>query len=164
LHGSAGDTAVAARIDSLRAVELSYSVTNGRTGTEERIRQISTIIPLPNLTAKKLQTCGHDPLFSQVLVATPNAGGIGAGIDLQWNAAIDETGGEKDVLRYVIWRRRTGTADWGDPLFTVPAGKAVYTLTDGGVLPDSSYDYAAAAQDCTPSLSSQSMALGVVAP
>ena len=40
----------------------------------------------------------------------------------------------------------------------------VWNDTDGDVIPGTQYDYAAAAQDCTPSLSSQSAALSVTAP
>jgi hypothetical protein len=34
-HGSAADTGMTARIDTLRAVEVNYTITNGRTGTAE---------------------------------------------------------------------------------------------------------------------------------
>lgn len=64
-HGAVADTGTAARIDLLRALEVNYSITNGRTGAEERIRSVNNIIPLSSLEPKHARPCGYDPLFSQ---------------------------------------------------------------------------------------------------
>jgi hypothetical protein len=69
-------------------------------------------------------------------------------------AATDEASGEKDVARYIIWRRVTGSADWGDPYESIPAGLTSYTYNDMVVDSNTSYQYGLAAQDCTPKLSS----------
>lgn len=68
-HGAVSDTGTAARIDTLRALEVNYSVTNGKTGADERIRQVSNVIPLSSLTPKYTRPCGYDPLFSQAAYA-----------------------------------------------------------------------------------------------
>lgn len=64
-HGAVADTGTAARIDMLRAIEVNYRVTNGKTGVDERARPVVTIIPLASLTAKHRPPCGYDPLFTQ---------------------------------------------------------------------------------------------------
>jgi hypothetical protein len=72
-------------------------------------------------------------------------------VDLAWNAATDETGGEKDVQRYVIWRRLNTELAFGDPYLSIPpAGLATYGHTDRDVVSGSTYIYGLAAQDCTP--------------
>lgn len=65
-HGTAADTGVAARIDTLRAVEMNYRLTNGQTGPQERIiDSVSTVIPLFSLSPKQSPFCERTPLFSQ---------------------------------------------------------------------------------------------------
>lgn len=161
LHGTITDVGVAARIDSLRAVEVRYRVTNGSTGTLERIREISTVIPLPNVGMKKVQACGDPPLFGQAVVAVWVDST--ATVDVRWNPSVDDLGGEEDLLRYVIWRR-PGAGLWGDPVASVASGTPPYLLTDAGVASGTSVQYAVAAQDCTPTLSPQSFSNTVAVP
>lgn len=148
-HGTLPDTGAVSRIDDLRAVEVRYRVTNTRPGVNERIRDISTIIPMPNVGVKKLKSCGDEPLFVSIVTATLN----GPAIDLTWNASVDEAAGEQDVIRYAIWRRIVPAVDWGDPYASVATGSANYLFPDPDVTSGLVYEYAVAAQDCTPSLS-----------
>ncbi len=162
-HGQVPDTGAVARVDLVRSVELRFRVTNGKSGADERVREIATVIPLPNMGTKKLQTCGDAPLFGQPVLATPVGGTGTSRIDLAWGAAVDEGSGEKDVIRYVVWRRPAGTSDWGDPYTSLPSGNAPYLFSDTDVVPGTAYEYAVAAQDCTPNLSSRSTTAAVTA-
>ena len=75
-------------------------------------------------------------------------------VQLDWLPATDESIGEKDVIRYVLYRRSVpNTGIWGDPFLSIPAGAASYTYEDATVQVGGTYQYAHAAQDCTPSLS-----------
>lgn len=161
-HGIAADTGVAARIDSLRAVEVQYRVTNMKTGTAERIRTISAVIPTPNIGVRKLQSCGDLPIFLSGVVATWNAGTNN--IDVTWNASVDEATGERDIIRYVIWRRSGAVVSWGDPLASIAPGSASYSFPDPDVVTGTTYQYAIAAQDCTPALSTQRTSNSVTVP
>ncbi len=155
LHGSAADTGTASRIDSVRAVQVNFTTTNGRIGADERLRSIARLVWLPNAGLQVRRSCGDEPILGTNLTA---AGGTLPGgepvVTLSWGQAVDEAAGENDVARYVIWRRLTAQPDWGDPLLSIPAGQVTYTYEDQDVASGDQYYYALAAQDCTPSLSS----------
>ena len=154
-HGSAADAG--SRIDSLRSVLVSYMVTNGLQGALERRQRISLTIPLSNMGLRELKICGSPPVLGQGLAATfDNSTGINQ-IILSWNRAFDEDQGERDVVRYVIWRRDVSDPDWSDPLTSVSAaGLANYSVVDQELVPGTTYEYRLAAQDCTPRLSGTS--------
>ena len=84
-------------------------------------------------------------------------------ITLTWTPATDETGGEKDVEKYVIYRRlQAGTFD--DALQSIPAGQASYTFNDVSVVSGNTYVYQVTALDCTPLESSPSTTAAVLVP
>jgi prepilin-type N-terminal cleavage/methylation domain-containing protein len=163
-HGQLPDTGTVARIDLLRAVEIAFRVTNGETGAAERIRAVRTTVPLPNLGIRKLQSCGDVPMFGRAVVATPVVVSGVPQVEVTWQPGIDETGGETDIIRYAIWRRTGGTGPWGDPVASLAAGAATYLFTDADVATGLAYQYAVAAQDCTPALSTPSVSNLVVVP
>jgi prepilin-type N-terminal cleavage/methylation domain-containing protein len=154
-HRVAADTAASALSDSIRAVRVTMRSTNGLTGDAERIVAASRMIDMPNAGITLMQTCGDEPIQGSALGATlVDLGGGNYVSRLSWTAAVDETAGELDVARYVIYRQRTpiGT-DWGDPYLSIPAGLANYTYDDGLIAYSETYQYALSAQDCTPMLS-----------
>lgn len=165
LHLAASDTAASALADSIRAVRIALGATNGLTGDQERRVELSRLIPLPNSGFGVLSTCGGPPLLgvglNAAVVTLPD--GTPAA-QLSWNPAIDETEGEADVVRYVLWRRIAGAATWGDPFLAIPAGQPSYSYQDATVESAKSYQFALAAQDCTPSLSSLAQSSTVVIP
>ena len=158
LHGSVADTAASAKSDSIRAVRVSFRSTNGRTGDAERVVDVSRVIALPNAGLGMMQTCGDEPILGSSLtvgVVSPEGTPI---VRITWDPAIDESSGENDVVRYVLYRRGVpNSGDWGDPLLSMPAGASSYSYDDAAVEQDSTYQYAHAAQDCTPSLSPLSL-------
>ena len=136
----------------LRAIQISFIVTNGLTGTSERQRPFSLVVQLPLMGHVAATGCGSPPVGMAAPTASVDPNGIS--VDLSWTADGDETGGERDVTRYVIWRRQVGAPSWGDPYASVPAGgQSPYTYNDRGVTSGTTYEYAIAAQDCTPSFS-----------
>jgi prepilin-type N-terminal cleavage/methylation domain-containing protein len=165
-HAVPSDTAGSALADSIRAVRVSFRSTNGLSGENERIASLSRIIDLPNAGFGVLMTCGDAPILGSGLTAVAQSvpGGAYAGA-LSWSAATDETTGELDVARYVIYRQTTpiGT-EWGDPFLSIPAGKSTYTYSDQTVESGKTYRYALAAQDCTPTLSKLTESGNIVIP
>jgi len=148
IHGSLGDTGVVGRIDSVRAVRVNAFSTNGLTGTKEIRRSMVTTVRIPNAGLTKQRSCGDSPIFGQV-VGVSNIDTTAAVIRVAWNAATDEASGERDVERYLIYRRTlAGTFD--DAVAAVAAGLVNYQYDDPDVDADSQYVYAIAALDCTP--------------
>jgi prepilin-type N-terminal cleavage/methylation domain-containing protein len=154
MHPSPRDTGRAALVDSIRAVEINLRATSGEAGVFEQLETVKRLVQLPNVGVSRLVTCGARPALGGSLSA---AGGLVGGVPavtLTWPSASDERGGERDVLRYVIWRKRSAADPWGDPYTSLPvSGATSYRFDDTGVDPSTSYLYALAAQDCTPSLS-----------
>lgn len=112
-----------------------------------------------------MESCGDRPILGTGLGAAVATLGSGEpGVELVWNPATDESRGERDVVRYVIWRRSAGDPEWGDPYVSIPAGSPSYLYTDAAVAPGETYLYALAAQDCTPSLSDRTTAGPVTIP
>jgi prepilin-type N-terminal cleavage/methylation domain-containing protein len=166
IHLSPADTGRAAWADSVRAVRVQVAGSNGLTGDQERRVEVMRVITLPNAGMRQLSTCGSAPLLGSVsfgALLTTNMAGDPV-IDLTWTPAVDEAGGEADVVRYVLWRKVNGAADWGDPYLAIPAGAATYTYVDASVTSGYVYQYALAAQDCTPTLSALSASPLVVVP
>ncbi|MGD8281867.1 MAG: type II secretion system protein, partial [Gemmatimonadota bacterium] len=121
-HLAAADTGQAAWADSVRAVRVSLASTNGLEGDEERRVDAGRLIHMPNAGAAVLRTCGSSPLLGVALDAAPDTSATGDPvIGLGWLPAIDEAGGEGDVVRYVLWKRDMTQSDWGDPFVAIPA-------------------------------------------
>lgn len=154
-HLSPADTGSSALADSIRVVRVALVATNGLSDLRERSVRISRRIALPNAGLEMLSTCGSAPIFGDSLSVAPTTlPGGEAAVDLSWGQAVDEAGGESDVVRYVLWRRAYGAGSWGEPYLAVPAGAPSYSYTDATVESGGAYEFAIAAQDCTPSLSS----------
>jgi prepilin-type N-terminal cleavage/methylation domain-containing protein len=135
--------------DMLRGIIISFTVTNGLADTAERTRPVSVIASLPNIGMRQLQTCGAKPLPVPAPVATKVASGK---IRVTWTASPDENGGERDVMRYAVTRMASFAPGVWTNVQSIPAG-GVYDITDSGLNTGVIYNYAVAAQDCTPAFS-----------
>lgn len=154
IHGAQQDTGSVARIDRIRAVELNIRATNGLPGDLEDIVESTRLIDLPNVGFADLSVCGDEPILGTSVAATATTLPSGdPAIQVTWGQSTDESAGEKDVVIYLLWRRLAGTGNWGDPLVTIPAGASSYVYDDTGATQGDTYEYALAAQDCTPSIS-----------
>jgi hypothetical protein len=131
---------------------------------DERITEVSQLMTMPNAGLAVFGTCGDPPILGVAINAVVEALPLGAGngVRLTWNQAIDEAGGELDVVRYVVYRQAGPlTPDWGDPLLSIPAGTASYSFLDQTVEAGTLHTYALAGQDCTPSLSTLTASISV---
>lgn len=166
VHGAPADTGVSARADAVRALRVNMTVTNGLTGDDERTLAVTRMVWLPNVGLSTTQSCGGKPLAVDApgAVGQINAGSGDPEVLLTWNQSVDESGGEGDIVRYVVWRRLYGLSDWGSPYLSIPAGAGSYSYVDASVEPGTTYQYAISAQDCTPALSDLSGATAVTVP
>ena len=165
IHGSPADTGSAALVDRVRGIAVNLKATNGLLGDLERTSELSRVIGMPNVNTKVLPSCGGTPILGSIGLTAQLQTPAGAKyLQVTWSAATDEAGGEQDVLRYVVWRRTGSNPEWGDPYLSIPAGLPSYQYDDHNVSPGESYQYAVAAQDCTPRLSSQVLSTSVTVP
>lgn len=153
LHGVAADSAASARADSIRGVRVTARSVRAATGGQEVEIPVTRLIPFPNAGLQTLRTCGSEPILGTAFTATLQIVDGLPLIRLDWDAAVDETEGERDVVRYVLWKRNALEVVWGDPFRSLPAGEATYFTTDGDLESGQSYQFRLAAQDCTPTLS-----------
>ncbi len=165
LHNSAADTngTLSALADSVKAVQINLRVTNGLTGADQRFRDVSSISRLPNNGLIQLRTCGAVPILAGPLTAlgSPSTGTWPQpGDTLRWAPSADETGGERDIQNYNIYRRIPPATNW-DIVSSMPANQPSYTYFDGNVVVGTTYDYAVGASDCTPNESSLIVATSV---
>jgi prepilin-type N-terminal cleavage/methylation domain-containing protein len=160
IHGSPADSALdpsnSYLADSVKAVRINIRVSNGLTGADQRLRDISTVVGLPNNGLVQLKDCGTAPLLNGVLTVTPNVAGAPPSVTLQWPASFDEGAGETDINQYNIYRRLLAQPAFGSTLLTIPAGQPPpYVFVDNGVSTGVDYVYGVGAQDCTPSESAR---------
>jgi prepilin-type N-terminal cleavage/methylation domain-containing protein len=166
-HLAPADTGASARVDSVRAVAIRFAVWPNEDTTVVRPLSVNRMIALPNAGVSPVSSCGSAPLLGTTFSLDAVAATDGSGsplIELSWPAALDEGGGETDVIRYAVWRRTLPDTDWGDPRFSLPAGAAPYVYSDATVQSGTTYEYAVAAQDCTPTMSSMTTSGVVIVP
>ncbi|HMC69298.1 MAG TPA: prepilin-type N-terminal cleavage/methylation domain-containing protein [Mycobacteriales bacterium] len=165
IHFALADTGAAAVIDSIRGIRVTLTVTNGQSGAAERRYTLQRFMELPNVGIASRRTCGDAPILGTTLTATgiTQLDGTPA-VRLAWNAATDEYGGEKDVVQYVIWRKRVTDLTWGTPYLSLPAGNPTYVYDDAAVTSGATYQYQLAAADCTPSSSPTTASAPVTIP
>lgn len=155
-------TAASRRIDAVRAVEVTYEATTSKSGTKEVVRYV---VPLPNIAqARQSRACGRTPILPATPTVTWRADSQFAQIVIP--RAVDDGAGERDAIRYVLWRQQVGTTTWGQPINTIGATQATsYVVADAGFpVRPATYRYAIAVQDCTPNLSGLAISAPVVVP
>jgi len=135
-------------VDSIRTVRLNMVVTNGDLTADSTSRMVSTMIQIPNNGLAPISTCGDTPLSpTGSFTADTVAQGAG-GVLLSWGTSPDELTGERDVSQYNLYFMLVADSVW-QPLTTQAAGFSPYTMPMT-LMPDSTYDFAVAALDCSP--------------
>lgn len=143
IHGSATDTAASALTDQIRFVKVHLVGTFIDRDGSISSRPADASIRLLNAGLLNHATCGDPPVFGQSVTAAPTPGKV----TLSWVRATDESGGEKDVEKYVIYRRLIAGA-FADPLASIPAGQVNYSFSDTQVSSGNQWVYGVAAEDC----------------
>jgi prepilin-type N-terminal cleavage/methylation domain-containing protein len=154
IHGSPQDTAASAMTDQIRKVVVNLYGTMTDPDTHQPVtRHLRGEVRLLNAGLVRHPTCGEQPIGATL---TATADTSGTFVTLTWDASTDEATGEKDVERYLIFRRPADQANYGDAIMDVAAGLSQYTKIDSNVQPGEHWIYGLVAEDCTPSSSSVS--------
>lgn len=163
-HGATTDTGTAALVDSIHTVRVRLRVAYRDRGGLV-YRRLDHTIRLMNAGLVRRVTCGEPPLgVSATAVAALDTLGQPM-VTISWSKSLDEGAGERDVERYVLYRRPAGAPAGTEQAFTsIPAGSASYTFVDTDVRTGEQWIYGVAAQDCTPSTSSAGSTSIVVVP
>jgi prepilin-type N-terminal cleavage/methylation domain-containing protein len=156
VHGTPSDTGRSALTDSIRVVRIRFlaAARDPRTG-KDGLRAVDMRVRLMNSGLLKRASCGQPPYGpGSPLAVSSIAGAPVKTVTVTWGGSSDDTGGEKDIERYAIFRRLSTEAAFSDPIASIPASlKSSYSFTDTQVTPNVSYIYGIAAQDCTPMMS-----------
>lgn len=161
VHGGPGDTARSARTDSIRSIRASFTVAvRGPDGVDTRLEMRTAVDPR-NAGLALHASCGDQP----IVPATPSLSlQADPAVQVEWDPAFDERGGESDVRQYNLYRAESGAGPWL-PLQTIPiASVNRYRYKDPSVEPGKTYWYAVAATDCTPAESDWAIAGPIAVP
>ncbi len=165
VHGSPADTGRFALIDSIRTVRVRLATVYHDPRQGDVVRHLETTIRIENAGLVNATTCGDPPLAPTGVTATASPPGASSPyVTIAWTASVDETGGEKDVERYALFRRPDTVATFDQPFSSIPAGAATYTFTDDNVQSGDHWIYGVSAQDCTPSNSPIATSSTVIVP
>lgn len=164
-HGSAADTGATAAIDSVAMVGLNLISVYRNPRGGFAVDTLQRNVRISNQGLLQRSQCGENPLAPGTPALNIVVLGGANAVRVRWAASVDELSGERDVEMYAVYRRRSGTTDWGEPVANVPgAGIAIVTYIDDTGLPGLSYDYAIGALDCTPSPSALTAPATIVIP
>lgn len=154
IHGSGADTGSSAMTDQIRSIRIQVSGLYRDPRKGDIVRTVQSSTNLLNAGMLKHSDCGTPPVAVTGLTATKMpAGGPYTKVTLVWPSSLDQDSGEKDVERYMVFKRQVGLTDWGQPITTRAAGGATITVDDTQLL-TGSWQYAVVAQDCSPTNSS----------
>ncbi|MEO7103888.1 MAG: prepilin-type N-terminal cleavage/methylation domain-containing protein [Gemmatimonadaceae bacterium] len=159
VHGAPDDTAASALTDQIRFVNIHLKGSFVERNGSSPVQVADASVRLLNAGLLNLATCGEAPVFGQSVSAAVSTGKV----VLSWNPASDETGGEKDIEKYVIYRK-TVAGVFADPLAAIPAGLSSYSFTDTQVLSGEKWIYGVAAEDCGGQFSTVSQTSQVTVP
>jgi len=150
LHGSPADTGGSAWTDSIRVVKILAEGLYHDPDKGDIIRKVSSSTKLINSGMVRSTMCGDPPLAATGLSVTPLPNAMApVKVNITWNASVDQDNGEKDVERYMVFKKSTLDADWGEPIASVAASPASYSIDDTD-LHSGSWQWAVVAQDCSP--------------
>jgi len=150
IHGSPADTASSALTDSIRVVRMTVTGLYNDPDKGAIMKTVVSSTKLLNAGMSRSTVCGDKPIAVTTATATP-VGPFGhpTKVTIAWTKSLDQDAGEKDVGRYMVFKKATASPDWGSPIADIAASQNNYTLDDT-TLPVGSWTYGIIAQDCSP--------------
>jgi len=151
-HESAADTAISALTDSIKLVEVAFTVVvNGHRPGETVARPFVVGIALKNAGLIRNAACGDPPRLGVAPTATLSSP---LSVTVTWPPAVDESAGEMDVRQYTLYRHDL-SAPLPRPIAALPPGASGpgYLYVDSDVQAGKTYVYLLGATDCTPAQS-----------
>ncbi|MEO6211482.1 MAG: prepilin-type N-terminal cleavage/methylation domain-containing protein [Gemmatimonadaceae bacterium] len=157
IHGSPADTGSSALTDSIRVVRMTVTGLYNDPDKGAIMKTVVSSTKLLNAGMSRSSVCGDLPIAvtTATAVATFGPGPHVIKVTIAWTKSLDQDAGEKDVGRYMVFKKLTASSDWGSPIADLAASQDTYTLDDTtlGAM-GTSWVYGVIAQDCSPSNSS----------
>ncbi len=157
IHGSPADTGSSALTDSIRVVRMTVTGLYNDPDKGAIMKTVVSSTKLLNAGMSRSSVCGDLPIAvtTATAVRTLGPGPHVVKVTIAWTKSLDQDAGEKDVGRYMVFKKLTASSDWGSPIADLAASQDTYTLDDTSLGPlGSSWVYGVIAQDCSPSNSS----------
>jgi prepilin-type N-terminal cleavage/methylation domain-containing protein len=152
IHNSRQDTLTSALTDSIRIVRVHLNAIYADRDGKIVERSAETGVRIMNAGLLHHSTCGEPPIFGSAVAASTSPDPLS--VQLNWTRAFDESGGEKDVEMYAVYRRAPADPGFGEPLASIAAGAPNYSFTDTQVTSGEQWTYGVAAIDCSGQASS----------
>lgn len=155
VHGSPADTGKSALTDSIRVIRMTVTGLYNDPDKGPIMKTVVSSTKLLNVGMSRSTVCGDKPLtVTNVTAATTANSGAPqfrpTKVKISWDASLDQDNGEKDVARYLIFKKTAASADWGSPIADLAASQASYTLDDTTLPFGQSWVWGVVAQDCSP--------------
>jgi type II secretory pathway component PulJ len=149
-HGSPADTGASAQTDSIRVVRMTVTGLYNDPDKGAIMKTVVSSTKLLNAGMSRSTVCGDLPIAVTTATATP-VGPVGhpTKVTVAWIKSLDQDAGEKDVERYMVFKKLSASSDWGNPIADIAASQNTYTLDDT-TLPSGLWTYGIIAQDCSP--------------
>lgn len=151
-HGLPSDTGQNAWVDSIRMVTVRVAGVYADPQKGPVIRVVQTSTQLLNAGMLHSTICGQAPIAPTGFTAVYDSGPP-PNVTLTWSESLDQDAGEKDVERYLVFRRASSSSTWDDAITSVAASSPTYSIQDVDP-PSGTWVYGLAAQDCSPANSS----------
>ena len=150
IHGSPADTAGSALTDSIRVIRMTVTGLYNDPDKGAIMKTVVSSTKLLNAGMSRSTVCGDKPIAvpSALAVRVPNTN-FPTKVTIFWSKSLDQDAGEKDVERYMVFKKAVGSGDWGSPIADLAASQDTYTLDDT-TLPNGDWVYGVIAQDCSP--------------
>jgi prepilin-type N-terminal cleavage/methylation domain-containing protein len=160
VHGSPADTAGSAITDSIRVIRMTVTGLYNDPDKGPIMKTVQSSTKLLNAGMVRSTVCGDVPISVVSVTATKVPLINPTKITIAWAKSLDQDQGERDVARYMVFKRASASADWGSPIADLAATQPTYSLDDT-TLPNGDWVYGVVAQDCSPA-NSAATATGVI--
>ena len=150
IHGSTADTGTSALTDSIRVIRMTVTGLYNDPDKGPIMKTVTSSTKLLNAGMSRSTVCGDVPIAVTTATATLfPSWGTPTKVTIAWTSSLDQDAGEKDVERYMVFKKLTSSSDWGSPIADLAASQTTYSLDDNS-LSNGTWVYGVVAQDCSP--------------
>ena len=134
VHGSPADTGKSALTDSIRVIRMTVTGLYNDPDKGPIMKTVVSSTKLLNAGMSRSNVCGDKPIAVTTATAAITADHRSSELDADQDHgslefSLDQDAGEKDVERYMIFKKQTASADWGNPIADIAASQGTTRST-----------------------------------